>query len=89
MFRSSDLGDGAKFETAALLDRLFGLDLVRDVGRPASVEVLSERAEVLLEARATARVDKDWAASDRLRDELAALGVHVVDTPDGQSWSSV
>jgi len=89
MFRSSDLGDGAKFETAALLDRLFGLDLVRDVGRPASVEVLSERAEVLLEARATARADKDWAASDRLRDELAALGVHVVDTPDGQSWSSV
>ena len=29
---------------------------------------------------------KDWAASDRLRDELAALGVRVTDTPQGQTW---
>ena len=28
-----------------------------------------------------------WPASDRLRDELAALGVTVTDTPDGQTWA--
>jgi cyanophycinase-like exopeptidase len=38
----------------------------------------------LLEARVQARADKQWALSDLLRDGLAALGVTVEDTPDGQ-----
>jgi hypothetical protein len=38
----------------------------------------------LLAARAQARADKQWALSDLLRDGLAALGVVVEDTPDGQ-----
>ncbi|WP_027176622.1 cysteine--tRNA ligase [Desulfovibrio aminophilus] len=39
-----------------------------------------------LEARRQARVAKDFAASDRIRDELAGLGVEVKDTPAGQTW---
>ena len=38
----------------------------------------------LLEVRAQARADKDWAAADRLRDELAERGFPVKDTPNGQ-----
>jgi cysteinyl-tRNA synthetase len=41
-------------------------------------------AQALLDARALARKNKEWAASDRLRDELAALGWEVKDTKDGQ-----
>ena len=37
----------------------------------------------LLAARQQARADKDWSESDRLRDEIAALGWQVQDTPDG------
>ncbi|MFI5254376.1 MAG: cysteine--tRNA ligase [Candidatus Limnocylindrales bacterium] len=40
----------------------------------------------VLEARAAARAARDWAASDRLRDELAERGVSVEDTRDGQRW---
>ena len=40
----------------------------------------------LLAARLAARAAKDWAESDRLRDELAALGVEVKDSKDGTSW---
>jgi cysteinyl-tRNA synthetase len=40
----------------------------------------------LLDARIEARGARDFAASDRLRDELAALGVTVEDTRDGQRW---
>ena len=40
-----------------------------------------------MDARAKARADKDWAAADRLRDELAAVGVAVKDTKDGQEVS--
>ncbi len=40
----------------------------------------------MLEARTQARSDRDWARSDELRDALAAVGIVVEDTPDGQRW---
>ena len=83
--RSETLSDGTKFETFAHLDRLFGLDLTRDVGR-SPVEH-SPKVQGLLAERAAARTNKDWAASDRLRAELAELGVVVVDTAGGQQVS--
>ncbi|NLT27064.1 MAG: cysteine--tRNA ligase, partial [Microbacteriaceae bacterium] len=41
----------------------------------------------LLEQRAQARADKDWAAADRIRDGLAAAGIQIEDTPQGPHWS--
>ena len=75
--------DGGKFETFVWADRLLGLDLARDVGR---VQVLPAGARELLDARAQARADHDWDAADRLRDDLAGLGVRVRDTADGQRY---
>jgi cysteinyl-tRNA synthetase len=43
--------------------------------------------EVKLNARADARAAKDFARSDQIRAELAALGVEVFDSPTGTSWS--
>jgi cysteinyl-tRNA synthetase len=82
--KDPELSPGAKFELFAHLDRLFGLDLARDVGKPRGPAVLPAEIGTLLEARAAARSAKDWAESDRLRDELATRGVTVVDTPEGQ-----
>jgi len=42
--------------------------------------------ETLLEKRAEARTNKDFAASDTLRDQILALGASVKDTPAGQMW---
>ena len=53
---------------------------------PEAAEGLEPRLAALLDERATARAAKDWAASDRLRDELAAAGIAVEDTRDGQRW---
>jgi cysteinyl-tRNA synthetase len=53
---------------------------------PGETADLPAGAEALLEARLAARAAHDWAASDRLRDELADLGVAVEDTRDGQRW---
>ena len=44
------------------------------------------KVEGLLEARRAARAAKDYAASDRLRDELKALGVEIMDTAAGTGW---
>jgi hypothetical protein len=40
----------------------------------------------LLERRKAARAAKDWAESDRVRDELTALGVRIKDGPQGTTW---
>lgn len=42
--------------------------------------------EMLVRQRDFARKNKDWAASDRLRDELIAMGLEVKDTKDGTVW---
>jgi len=39
-----------------------------------------------LEERSRARQQRDFATSDRPRDELAAMGVPVIDTRAGQKW---
>jgi cysteinyl-tRNA synthetase len=41
----------------------------------------------VVDARSRARAAKDWAASDRLRDALAAVGVEVKDSKDGTTWT--
>jgi len=42
--------------------------------------------ELLIELRAQARVDRDYARSDQIRDQLAALGVLLEDRVDGTIW---
>ena len=85
--KDASVADGAKFETFAWADALFGLDLTRLVGQPVVAAALPAGAAELLDERAAARAGKDFATSDRLRDELAAQGVAVKDTPAGQEWS--
>jgi cysteinyl-tRNA synthetase len=53
---------------------------------PDPRDELDESLRQLLDERAAARANRDWAASDRLRDELAGLGIAVEDTRDGQRW---
>ena len=78
---------GAKFETFAWVDRILGLDVVRDVGKPKAEPDLPDGARELVDARAAARSAKDWATSDRLREQLAGMGVTVTDSPEGQTWT--
>ena len=64
---------------------------LRDLDRVLGVmeeepEQLEPELARLLEERAAARARRDWATSDRLRDELADRGVLIADTKDGQRW---
>ena len=49
-------------------------------------EPLSEKAQELLDKRNAARIARNWAESDRLREELRKLGITVLDTPEGTIW---
>ena len=53
---------------------------------PGADDDLDADSRRLLDERAAARANRDWAASDRLRDELAERGIAVEDTRDGQRW---
>jgi len=52
----------------------------------AAGDDLAAKVEALLEQRMAARKAKDWATADRIRDELNALNVVVMDGPDGATW---
>ncbi len=75
-------------------DAAGALAVLRDVDQVLAVlpdhegEVDPEVA-ALLRTRDAAREARDWPASDRLRDELAARGVAVEDTRDGQRWRRI
>jgi len=79
-------GDERDRARAALHGMVVRLGEVAASGARDPREVLAPFVELLLEARAAARASKDWGASDRLRDGLAAAGVEVRDTPAGQEW---
>ena len=77
-------------------DAVLGFDLhaTWDAGREPRAAVgpvrgrddrssLPPRAAALLDERATARTAGDYARSDRLRDDLSAMGVEVMDRPGG------
>ena len=49
-------------------------------------EVDEAKVEELLKARTDARKAKDFATADRIRDELAAMGVTIKDGPEGTTW---
>jgi len=51
-----------------------------------SYEAFSKAVDMLLDLRAQAKANKDWATSDKIRNELAALGFEIKDGKDGTEW---
>ena len=76
-------------ETQNMLDVL-GLDprseQWRTTGDDGLREVVDALVAVALEQRQAARARKDYAAADAIRDQLAAAGILVEDTPQGPRW---
>lgn len=58
------------------------IDLAAEVAGFAGTDA-AEAVEALLEARAAARKEKNWAVADRVRDGLTGLGFTIEDTPQG------
>ncbi|MDF1504197.1 cysteine--tRNA ligase [Roseisolibacter sp. H3M3-2] len=79
---SDAAGLAAARRTFALMDGV--LDLVPEAA-PEDAE-LARWVEERLAARRDARARRDFAASDAIRDELAARGVEIKDTPQGTTW---
>ena len=55
-------------------------------GNAEREEAFAGAMDLLLDVRAKAKANKDWATSDQIRDRLAELGFAVKDTKDGATW---
>ncbi|MCO5184348.1 MAG: cysteine--tRNA ligase [Anaerolineae bacterium] len=94
---NSTLAENAALSSGTLtaIDQIYrelGGDVLGIV--PDSAEAGSADAEreaglirVLIDIRAAARANRDWATSDRIRDRLAELGVTLKDGKDGTTWT--
>ena len=87
--------DGKETISAADLDELksvFGLFIEDVLGLKSqneateSTEAYHKAIDLLLNIRLEAKKNKDWATSDKIRNELTALGFEIKDTKDGFEW---
>jgi cysteinyl-tRNA synthetase len=89
-----DLNRRLAARTLSTADARAAAAVIRELDRVLAVaeedqEPLPADLIALLDQRAAARRERDFATSDRLRDELASAGVAVEDTPDGQRWRRI
>ncbi len=75
------------------LNKLFSTFLFDIFGLKADVqsnaansEVLNDVVALLMKLRGEAKANKDWATSDKIRNELSAIGFEIKDTKEGVSW---
>ena len=52
-----------------------------------AMQTIDGLVNMVLEQRKAAKASKDWATSDRIRDDLKALGVLIKDTKEGTEWT--
>jgi cysteinyl-tRNA synthetase len=69
------------------VEDIMGIMLDGSENQSAINTALEGTVSMLIDIRKTARDNKDFAASDRIRDELLALGVQLKDGKDGTGFS--
>ncbi len=62
------------------------LGLIDESEANAGGDVITGLMNLIIDIRKSARENKDWATSDKIRDELKAAGVEIKDTKDGVEW---
>ncbi len=83
----AELNDAEKRYIIGELDRVLSLSLLGGADESgAPVDGEDAEIEALIEKRTKARMEKDWATADAIRDELNARNIIVEDTPQGIKW---
>lgn len=89
----ADDADGAReaLGQVSAMTAVLGLDPRDPQCRTADTSVqqaaLDALVQTMIDQRARARADKDWASADRIRDAIAAAGITLEDGPAGTHWS--
>ena len=71
------------------------LELIRELGMPLGILQkttkvnLEDEIEALINERQNARKERNFALADKIRDDLKARGIELLDTPQGVRWKKV
>ena len=99
----ADTNDATKLAAIADFDYVLSLDLIekakaQKAKEAATVKTVGEiviegegnpEIDAIVKARAEAKKAKNWAEADRIRDELKARGIEVIDTAQGAKWKRI
>ena len=66
---------------------LFEVLGMKDEAASDNTALIDGLMHIILDIRATAKANKDWGTSDKIRDALKEAGVTVKDGKDGATWS--
>jgi cysteinyl-tRNA synthetase len=87
--------DATKLALLADFDQVMSLNLLAAAEAQNKKQAEEEAAnadpeiDALVAARTEAKKAKNWAEADRIRDELKARGIEIIDTPQGTKWRKV
>jgi len=71
---------------SGLVNEVLGLKHSADGQDNTKGELFGQMVELLLTLRQEAKMKKDWATSDQIRDRLTSLGFEIKDTKEGADW---
>ncbi|GAA1872481.1 CysS/YqeB C-terminal domain-containing protein [Asanoa iriomotensis] len=83
----TETSDGADYPRSILRGMVVRLGELARRGAADPAETVGAFVDALIDLRAQARANRDYATSDTVRDRLAAAGVELRDTPAGTTWS--
>ncbi|MBO2527135.1 MAG: cysteine--tRNA ligase [Clostridiales bacterium] len=86
--------DATKLAALRDFDTVLGLNLLEAAEKLRASQPKEEygsdpEIDALVAARAEAKKAKNWAEADRIRDELKAQGIEIIDTPQGAKWKKI
>ena len=86
--------DATKLAAIKDFDTVLGLNLIEAAEKFRAAQPQEEygsdpEIDALVAARAEAKKAKNWAEADRIRDELKAQGIEIIDTPQGAKWKKI
>ncbi len=79
----------ADFDQVLSLDLLAAAECLRKKQEEEAAANADPEIDALVAARTEAKKAKNWAEADRIRDELKARGIEIIDTPQGAKWKKV
>ncbi len=79
----------ADFDQVLSLNLLSAAQKLREKQAQEAAASADPAIDALVAARTEAKKAKNWAEADRIRDELKAQGIEIIDTPQGAKWRKV
>ncbi|MBR3210332.1 MAG: cysteine--tRNA ligase [Bacilli bacterium] len=87
VLKDSDINDSTKKSLVENFDQVLALDLLKE--KEILSTDLDSEIQSLIEERKIAKMNKDFAKADQIRDDLLARGIKLIDTREGTTYEII